>query len=85
MNSLIISFKTRNSVYAFANILKLNRIFFKIGNTPKSISNSCGLSLKTELKNLNIIKNLISQYPNQILGIFLENAINGQFTYQRLL
>ena len=72
MKYLLISFKTKNSVYSFSSKLKLFNIANQIINTPSSISKSCSLSLRTDLKNLTTILKLISSSNyNDLIGLFL--------------
>ena len=80
MNYLIISFKSRNELYGFAKILKTNRIYLSIINSPKSIGSSCMLSIKTDHRNFNTITRLIRQYlPKSFLGIYsIQPATNGE-------
>ena len=71
MKYLLISFKTKNSVYSFSNKLKLFNISNQIINTPSSISKSCSLSLRTNLNNLSIVtKILLNSNYNDVIGIF---------------
>ena len=66
MKYLIISFRNRNSVYEFAQIMRHYGLFGTIINTPSSIGSSCTLSIKTDYENLQNLRNLISR--NQISG-----------------
>ncbi len=62
MKYIIIAFKNRTNLQSFTNILRQNGINISIINTPRKLSLSCGLSVKTDFRNyskvLNIIKNL---------------------------
>ena len=80
MKYLVISFKSRNELYSFARVLKLNGIYSSIITTPKSIGSTCMLSIKTDFKNLNTISNLIRQHnPKSFLGLFsIQQSTNGQ-------
>lgn len=72
MKYLIISFKSRNSTYEFNKLLKLRGVFSSVINTPKSISSSCSLGVKTDYKNYNIIFNLIKTLkPTTLIGMFI--------------
>ncbi|MBE7076876.1 MAG: DUF3343 domain-containing protein [Clostridiales bacterium] len=72
MKSIIIAFKSRNSIHSFSKLLKTNGVYSSIINTPHSISSSCGLSLKTEYKNFNVITSLISQLrTSDLIGIYM--------------
>ncbi len=71
MKYLIISFKSRNSVMTFAKILKKNGIYTNIINTPRIISTSCGLSIKTEFHNLQIVLSLLRKINlSGLIGIY---------------
>lgn len=78
MKYIIISFKNRNSLMAFNKILTTRGIVTSVINTPRAIAISCGLSIKTDNKNLNFIINII-HYANisGFIGIFLYERING--------
>ena len=80
MKNLILSFKSRNELYSFARVLKLNGIFSSIISTPKSIGSTCTLSIKTDFKNLATISKLIRQHqPKSFLGLFsIQQTTNGQ-------
>lgn len=77
MKYLIISFKLRNDVYSFERILRQNRIFASIINSPKSVGSSCMLSLKTDFSNLNFIIQILKQIkPRSFLGVFSVEKTN---------
>ena len=68
---LIISFKSRNDIYAFENILKQNYIFCSIINTPKGIGSSCTLSIKTNYNALSKITLLLKKANlKSFLGLY---------------
>ena len=71
MKYLIIAFKSRNELYNFAKILKSNNIVINIINSPKVIASSCTLSIKTDFRFFNMIKNLLFHYqPKSLIGVF---------------
>ena len=80
MNQLIIMFKSRNELYGFARILKTHNVFFSIINTPKRIASSCTLSIKTDLKNFNLTKQLLLRHqPKTFVGIYsFQSNQNGE-------
>ncbi|MBQ8615843.1 MAG: DUF3343 domain-containing protein [Clostridia bacterium] len=80
MKYLIIAFKSRNELYGFARALKNHGIFLSIINSPKSIGSSCMLSIKTDVTNLNTIKQSLMRYqPKSFLGLYLiQSADNGE-------
>ena len=72
MKYIIISFKNRNSVYAFLKILKNFNIFSSIINTPHNISKSCGLSLKADFGYHNQVVNILKNSRlTDLIGIFV--------------
>lgn len=85
MKNLIISFKTRNSLYAFSKTLRASGISVSIINTPRNIAISCGLSIKTELRHFSIASTLLKQ-SNLIdfIGIFSETKNGISTHYERL-
>ena len=85
MKNLIISFKTRNSLYAFSKTLRANGISVSIINTPRNIAISCGLSIKTDMRHFSIISTMIRQSNlTDFIGMFSE-ARNGNSTqFERL-
>ena len=86
MKHLIISYKSRNSLYSFAKILRANGISVNIINTPRSIAISCGLSIKTEFRYFSFVTNLIRQSNLEgFIGVFMHNSSNSHEQYQRLL
>ena len=85
MKNLIISFKSRNNVQLFAKILKSYSIPSEITNTPRSISISCGLSVKTNYNYFPTVLKLIqSSNLNGFLGIYLLETIGLKETTKRL-
>jgi len=85
MKHLVISFKTRTSLYSFAKILKSNGIFTSTINTPRTISLSCGLSLQTEFRFLNAIKTIIIQSRiSDLIGIFIKSTIGNFEQFERI-
>lgn len=66
MKYLIVPYKARNSLYAFAKILRQYGIASTIINTPRNIALSCGLSLKVDY----------GHYP-QVAGLVKATALQG--------
>lgn len=72
MKYLIISYSSRNSLYAFAKILKQFGISSSTINTPRNIAQSCGLSLKVDFYYLTQISSLVQSSRLQgFWGVFL--------------
>ena len=85
MKNLIISFKTRNSLYAFSKTLRTNGISVSIINTPRNIAISCGLSIKTDIRHFSIISTLIKQSNlADFIGMFSETKNGNSTQYERL-
>lgn len=82
MKNLIISFRSRDEVYAFTRILKLNNINNQIINTPSNIGSSCALSIRVEFLYFKSISNLIQKLkPKTFLGIYSTSlTTNGNQT-----
>jgi len=86
MKFLLLSFKSRNNLYNFTKFLKLKGISFSTINTPRKISTSCGLSIKTSHFNFNVISNYLRNNPNtNIVGVFIVEQIGLQENIQRVL
>ena len=85
MKFLLIAFKNRNSLYSFTRFLKVKGINFSTINTPRKITTSCGLSIKTAYSNYNHIKQSINLFNNGILGIFIVEQIGLQENIQKIL
>lgn len=63
--------RSRTQVFGFKKIISGAGIDCEIVNTPKEISVGCGLSIKTEHKNLNCVKRLYSIYkPQSFVGFY---------------
>ncbi len=78
---IYIAFKSRNNLMSFYHMLK-SYITANIVNTPRSISTSCGLSIKTERRHLRLVLSLIEKtHVNSLLGIY---AITHTNTYDQI-
>ena len=85
MKYLLISFKNRNSLMAFNQLLKSRAISTAIINTPHSVAVSCGLSIKTDINNLNFVINIVQTYqPQGLSGIFIFERLYGHEQIRRL-
>lgn len=83
MKYIILAFKSRNDVFNFIKVLKRNNITSSIINTPRSISTSCGLSIKIFYHYYPIAIRLIKQnYTTGLIGAYLieTNGIKEQLT-----
>ena len=61
MKYILISFNSRNSVLTFSKILSNYSIQSKIVSTPRAVSVSCGLCVKTDYRFLKDVINIIHQ------------------------
>ena len=78
---IFIAFKSRNNLMSFYHILK-SYITASIVNTPRSISTSCGLSIKIERRHLRLVLELIQKtHVNNLLGVY---SITHNNTYNQL-
>ena len=79
---LIIAFKSRNELYSFAKILRLNNVFLNIINSPKTIASGCTLSIKTDYRFLNTINQLLLRHqPQSFIGLYSFHLTqNGNIT-----
>lgn len=85
MKHLIISFKSRNSLYSFSKVLKLNGINHSTVNTPRSISTSCGLSLQIDYRYLTFVKSLISSSNSlNLVGVFVKSYNLGYERFEKI-
>lgn len=85
MKFLLISFKSKSSLYSFSRILKFYNIEHSIINTPHAISRSCSLSLKVNLfYKSSVINMLRSSQIDDIVGIFILEKQGFNERIQRL-
>lgn len=85
MKFVIISFKSRNNVQMFAKIMRSYSIPAEIISTPRSISISCGLSVKTSYNYLSTTYKLLqSSNLENCLGIFILEKHGIKETTQRI-
>lgn len=86
MKYIIISFKSRNSLQKFVQILKTNRINCKIINTPHMISSSCSLSAKIDCFDYFIAIEILKKWNfDDLIGVFLMNQTNFTNKIQKLM
>lgn len=86
MKYLIISYKSRNSLYAFAQILRQYGIASTIINTPRNIALSCGLSLKVDFGNFSRVAGLINKVNlSGFWGVFLLTRTSIHDQIERLI
>ena len=86
MKYLIISYKSRNSLYAFAQILRQYGIASTIINTPRNIALSCGLSLKVDFGHFSRVASLINNVNlSGFWGVFLLTRTSTHDQIERLI
>ena len=82
MKYLIISFNSRNSVMTFAKLARKNGLYTSIINTPRSVSVSCGLSVRTEFQNLQSIISLLKK--SNLSGLIGVYSITRKGQYEEM-
>lgn len=77
MEEILISFVSRTDSFRFSDILTKANIPNQIVNTPRAISSSCGISVKTYARYIRHIHSLLSLpiSGNSLIGIY--EIING--------
>ncbi len=85
MKELIISYKSRNNLMQLQRLLKQNGVASSIVSTPRNISVSCGLSIKTQYQYLFLVKKLIVMLNlSDFNGVFLYERKPNTFPLKRL-
>ena len=85
MKYIIIAFKSKNSLYSLQNYLKKINVKSEIINTPRSLSSSCGLSLKIVLHYYRTILNVLKTTQNlNIIGCYLIEYLGFQEKIERI-
>jgi hypothetical protein len=70
MEELIISFSSTNYAMQTEAVLKREQITMQIMPTPREITLSCGLSIKTSMENLDRIKQLAKEEKIQVKELY---------------
>lgn len=79
MEYIIVAFRSRANTIKFYEILRNNNIYAEIVNTPKEAGVGCGLSVKVNKSQLEIIKRAIrSLSMPSFAGIFLVNKYKNK-------
>ena len=73
MSELVISFESANFAMQTEAYLKNLGIKIQIMPTPREITLSCGLSIKTSVDNLNKIHELVDKEIIRIKGLYVLN------------
>ncbi len=82
MKYLIISFKSRNNVMTFAKLMRKNGLYVSIINTPRSVSISCGLSIRSEFNNLQAVLSLLRK--SNLSGLIGVYAITRKGSHEEI-
>ena len=75
--NIIISFESTNYAMQTEAYLKNEGVSLQIMPTPREITLSCGLSIKTHVDNLNIIKSLVDKNKIKVKGIYKLSVSEG--------
>lgn len=67
---IIISFQSANFAMQTEAVLKAESISLQIMPTPREITLSCGLSIKTSVDNLSKIQELVDENKIKIKGLY---------------
>ncbi len=79
MEYIVTAFRSRADTVKFSEILKNNRIYNEIINTPKEAGVGCGLSVKTSLGMQNLIRLALRKgHFSSFAGIFHLKIIGGK-------
>lgn len=85
MKYILISFRSRNNVMSFLRLIRSKGVIATTQETPKSISSSCGLSIKTDYHFYNQILSLLSVFKTtDFIGVFLVNSAGLHNQIQKL-
>ena len=72
MQTLIISFKSRNDIFSFSHLIQQHGITNSTVNTPRNIGSPCSLSIRCPTQYLEKIKSLLFKTrPLSFNGLFL--------------
>lgn len=82
---IYISFKSRTNLMTFYKLIK-TYINASIVNTPRTISISCSLSIKTEYRHVNFIHDMIKKtHIDNLIGVFLIKKLNTHEQVERII
>lgn len=77
MNYLLIVFASRRDAVSFAERLQYNNAPSEMVNTPRRLSLSCGISVKTSERNINTVRRILNSYRfSSFSGIYLYKNSN---------
>ncbi|MBP3431919.1 MAG: DUF3343 domain-containing protein [Clostridia bacterium] len=85
MNYTLAVFKSRFSTLNFSNLLKANHIPVAIINTPHSISQACGLSVKFLSDYFSKVQTLLTRINlSQFQGFYTYTEMHGRISLIKL-
>lgn len=85
MNYIVVVFRSRNDTQRFYSIIKQSGQFCSIINTPRTLSKSCGISVRISNSAINISQIILSK--NSFLsfnGIYSIKIFNGREIASRI-
>ncbi len=86
MKYTVVVFASRSDTMRFYKIIKNYGLFCSVINTPRSLSSSCGVSVKIDRRLLVYSSSIIKQSNlYSFKGIFDVELINGKETVIRLM
>lgn len=72
----VIVFSSRNETMKFFNIFKMYGVFCTIINSPRSLSHSCGISVRIDKSGINVAKTILQKNSFYTYkGIFLVERV----------
>ena len=85
MEYVLAVFRSRNETLYLANMLKSNGYSVFVVNTPESLGQACGISVKFSKSILTIVKDFIRTKPfRAFFGFFLVKKENDQMSFLRV-
>lgn len=79
MEYIAVAFRSRADTLKFSELLKANKIYNEIINTPKQAGVGCGLSVKISMLQLNLVKIAIRKtHLPSFAGIFKIKMVAGK-------
>ncbi len=86
MNWTIVVFTSRTDTMNFFRAIKNYGLYCSVVNTPRSLSSSCGVSVKIDIRLASIAPKIINQlHLSTFKGIFNIQYLNGKEITKRLL
>lgn len=86
MEYYIAVFRARSETMNFASILKSYGVFATVINTPRVVNVSCGISVKFNVKDLDVAKTVLSRRRFDTFGgvyLIFQNGMNMRAIRQK--